>query len=140
MCYADVTYLLAFAPQKDVSFEDHAETIRERLEEKSFKTYASEATLLELLFVSHNNDLDPVRLIRNIAPLVDFVNIKEKTALKAAVYMRDYGADPADSLHIAHSVERKNRLITSDMPIQDVLEEISGSPDYINLRSPNPRV
>lgn len=140
MCYADTAYILAILlPQQP--FANHAKKIEEKLENQDKEASASEAVLLELLFKAYEKDnLEPVRLIRNTLEIVSFDNVGEEVALKAAYYMREYKTKPADSLHIAHSTEEAHRLITSDMEIKEVLKKISGSPNFINLRSPDPKV
>jgi len=140
MCYADAGYIFALLKSQQGSFSKNAEKISRKLEDQDLETTASEGVLLELLFLAHNKNLDPIRFIRNSISIANFENIKEKTALEAAFYMKVYGTKPADSLHIAHSVEDEARLITSDRKIKDTLKRIPNSPEFINMRSPNPIV
>lgn len=140
MCYADATYFFALLRPSHSTCTDSAKNVKKQLEKQNLKARASEAILLELLFKVEDYDLEPVRFIRDVVSLVDFYNVSDKVALKAALYIEKCNTTAADSLHIAHSTEERYRLITADGDVKDALKDIPDSPYFINLRSPDPRV
>jgi len=135
MCYADTCYILALVLPNDV-WRPNAEHIRKQAQAENRKVWASETTFHELLMLAGAKGYDPVRCVRDVLGLVLPDRVQDTTLLKAAMFVKNKGFEPADALITAHAVDAGLRLITADRFVQAAVNNIDGL-SIINLRSSN---
>lgn len=113
MTYADTDFFLALMKESDW-LQENAMAI---LEEHRRAIWTSPATLIELLLVAHEFELDAERLLIDVLEIAELRGGDPGTFIMAARYMKSHGARTFDALHAA--VCGKNEAIISSDRIFD---------------------
>ena len=109
MTYADTDFFLALMKESDW-LKDSAKRL---IEEHKGKLWTSPATLIELLLVAAEFDLDPERLLVDVLELVELKGGDPSVYLKAAYLIKSHGSRVFDSLHAAFC-GKDDKIISSD--------------------------
>ena len=104
MIYADTDFFLALLKPEDW-LKDKARAILERYRGQ---ITTSEVTFIELMLLARRYDLDPVKITASVMAIC---SMDDEKLLKAAIYIREYGAGVFDAFHAAHC---SGKIISSD--------------------------
>ena len=126
MIYADTDFFLALMKESDWL----KESAKRLLDEYSGEIWTSPVTLIELLLLAAEFNLNPERLLVDVLEIVALRGGEAAIYLKAAHFMKEHDSRVFDSLHASFCGEG-GRIISSDK----VFDRLGL--DRIDLRSTN---
>lgn len=97
MTYADTDFFLALMKESDW-LHDRARLLLKRHRQD---LWTSHATLIELMLVAHEFNLDLQRLLIDVLEIAEVRGSDPAHYLKAARYMKEHGARTFDAIHAA---------------------------------------
>ena len=109
MVYADTDFFLALRKKSDWLKKG----ARALLEKHRGQLWTSSFTFVELLLLSREFQLDPVRLIADVSEIADLRGGERINFLRAASYMTEYNVSVFDALHAA-ACGTQDEIISSD--------------------------
>ena len=114
--YADSDFLLALLKPSDW-LKENAEEIFKKHEGKVF---TSETAVVEILWFSRKEKIDPLSYITSLCSLVEIINSDPRLYVQAAYFMRNHEIDPCDSIHAAYGKINSMPIISSEREYEKI--------------------